>query len=48
MLFFAIDRNSYLALYFEAKNKTDLILPKVRQGSTKKPLNGAFLGEKLI
>jgi hypothetical protein len=29
--------------YFEAKNKTALILPKVRQGSTKKPLNGAFL-----
>jgi hypothetical protein len=37
-----------LLLYFEARNKTVLILPKVRQGSTKKPLNGAFLNEKLI
>jgi len=48
MLLFAIERNSHLALYFDARNKTVLILPKVRQGSTKKPLNGAFLDEKLI
>lgn len=34
--------------YFEAKNKTFLILPKVSLGSTKKPLNGAFLNENLI
>jgi hypothetical protein len=38
----------YCFFYFEAKNKTGVILPKVRQGSTKKPLNGAFLNEKLI
>jgi hypothetical protein len=31
------------SFYFEAKNKTALILPKVRQGSTKKPHKGAFL-----
>jgi hypothetical protein len=34
--------------YFEAKNKTALILPKAVIDSTKKPHKGAFLGEKLI
>ncbi len=42
-------QNLFIASFIlKTKNKTDPILPKVGQGSTKKALNGAFLDEKLI